>query len=140
MAWHRTSNRMGKHSQPSAHDEQRIRDWQFLVLRFAITRDTVDQAAAASAAQALDAAISRPAPSFTYFSRTTREICKAIAGARDEQSRQALQRFAACIDDARLRAAFLTSLGLQDRSVARTSRPRAAWRDRHDLWRGLPKR
>jgi hypothetical protein len=130
---------MGERPQWSAREEQRIGEWQFLLLRFAISRDAIDRAAAASAAQLLDPAAMKGAPSFTYFARTTRDVCKAIADPRDEHTELILQRFAARIEDRRLRAAFCACLELQDNAVRRP-RPRAAWRDLQDLWRGLPKR
>jgi hypothetical protein len=134
-----TSISMLEHQQRSARDNQRIREWQFLLLRFAITRDAIDRAAAASVAQPLDAAPIQAAPSFSYFMRTTSEICNAIARTRDADTRSTLQRFVARIDDERLRAAFVACLELEDRSVP-PPRSRAAWRERHDIWRGLPKR
>ncbi len=139
--WRRIANRtgMGERRQQFSRDAQRIREWQFLLLRFAITGDAIDQAAAASVAQPLDAAVMQRAPSFTYFARTTSEICNAIAGPRDAHTRSILQRFAARIDDERLRAAFVACLELEDRP-ALPARSRATWRDRHDIWRGLPKR
>jgi hypothetical protein len=139
MALHRKSSAMGERRQWSARDEQRIGEWQFLLLRFAITRDPIDQAAAETAAQPLDAAAPQRTPSFTYFARTTRDICNAIADPRDEHTELILQRFAARIEDGRLRAAFCACLELQD-DAGRRARRRAAWRDRQDLWRGLPKR
>jgi hypothetical protein len=130
---------MGERRQWSARDEQRIGEWLFLLLRFVITRDAIDLAAAESVARPLDAAALEATPSFTYFARTTRDICKAIAGPRDERAELILQRFVTQIEDKRLRDAFCACLELRDRS-ARRPRPRAAWRDRQDLWRGLPKR
>lgn len=122
---------------PSRRDEQRIIEWQFLLLRFAITREPFDLAAAAAAAKSLDAVIAQRTASFSYFTRTTSEIGAAIAGTPDAPTRLTLRRFAARIDDRRLRAAFSACLDLPADQAARP-RPRAAWRD--GLWRGLAKR
>jgi hypothetical protein len=129
---------MSERPQWSARDEQRVREWLFLLLRFAITRDAIDGAAAETAAQPLDAAF-QGTPSFSYFTRTTCDICKAIAEPRNEHNALILQKFVTRIEDRRFRDAFCACLELPDDSAPRP-RPRAAWRDRQDLWRGLPKR
>lgn len=130
---------MGDDRQWTARDEQRVREWQLALLRFAITRDAIDRAAAETAAQPLDSAALQHAPSFTYFARVTRTVCKAIDDPRDEDAETILRRFVAQIGDRRLRAALCACLELHD-LPARRPRPRAAWRERQDLWRGLPKR
>jgi hypothetical protein len=59
--------------------QQRIREWLLLLLRFAITRDPRDEAAAFVMADELDALglYWRPsAPGF--FLRTSRDVCAAI--------------------------------------------------------------
>lgn len=140
MALQRRSFEMGERPNQVRRDEQRLKEWQFLLLRFAVTREPIDQAAAASAAQPLDAAICRHEPSFSYFARTTSEVCAAIANSHDENAALTLRRFLSRIDDDRLRAAFAACLDLTDGAAARAAKPRAAWRDRQDLWRGLPKR
>lgn len=136
---HRKPVAMGEHPQSSMRDQKRIWEWQFLLLHFAITRDPFDRSAAGTAAGLLDAAASPPASSFTYFARTTDAVCNAIANPYEPRARELLERFVQQIDDARLRAALRGCLDMQDTSVPRP-RPRAAWRKRQDLWRGLPKR
>jgi hypothetical protein len=130
---------MSERPQWSARDEQRVREWLLLLLRFAITRDAIDGAAAETAAGPLDAAAFQGTPSFNYFVRTTREVCKAIADPRNEHNSLILQKFVTQIEDRRLKAAFRACLELPDNSAPRPRR-RAAWRERQDLWRGLPKR
>jgi hypothetical protein len=129
---------MSERPQRLARDERRIVEWLFLLLRFAITRDPIDRAAALAAAMPLDEAATPHVRTFAYFARTTGQICAAIIGVRDEHACSMLQNFLERIDDERLRAAFSACLDLQ---VAPSRVPqRATWRDRHDLWRGLSKR
>ena len=131
---------MGEQRKQAEGHEQRIRDWQLLLLRFAITREGGDRAAAAASAAELDAAILSRRRSFTFFARTTEEFCEAIVGVRDQHTTSILCNCTARIEDARLRAAFRACLDLQEASASRPRPQRAAWRDRQDLWRGLPKR
>jgi hypothetical protein len=130
---------MGKPPHFSARDERRLEEWQFLLLRFAITRDSIDRAAAESAARTLDATALEHAASFSYFQRTTRDVCSVMTDPGAQRSKLMLQTFVSRIDDKRLKAAFSACLELTDIPV-RSARPRADWRDRQDLWRGLPKR
>lgn len=119
--------------------ERQVRDWLFLLLRFAVTRDPNDRAAVMASAVALDSPGSARPSSFGFFVRTSTQVCDAILQNRDDTARQLLRKHAACIDDPRLRAAFLASLGL-DETPQRQKPRRAMWRERDDLWRGLPKR
>ena len=129
---------MSKLVKQSRHNEQRLNEWQLLLLRFAITHDPIDQAAAPAAARPLDEAVPRHTQAFSYFARTTGRVCAAITSARSEDTRLTLRRFLACIDDERLKAAFVAYLDLKE-EPSRAPR-RAAWRDRSDLWRGLSRR
>lgn len=119
--------------------ERQVRDWLFLLLRFAVTRDPNDRATVMASAVALDTPACTGPSSFDFFVRTSTHVCDAILQNRDDTARQLLRRHAACIDDPRLRAAFLASLGF-DEAPQRQQRRRAMWRERDDLWRGLPKR
>jgi hypothetical protein len=84
---------MGKPPQFSARYERRLEEWQFLLLRFAITRDTIDRATAESAARQLDAVALAHTASFTYFLRTTTDVCSAIADPRAQHGKLILQAF-----------------------------------------------
>jgi hypothetical protein len=126
---------------PSLEDaDRRVRDWLFLLLRFAITRDPGDRAAVMDTATALDRATRRTPSSFSFFVRTSGRLCDAILQNHDIPAQQLLRGHAAGIHEPRLRAAFLASVGLNDPAVQTPPRRRALWRDRDDLWRGLPKR
>src|SRR5262245_44722856 len=138
MAPCRTSPRMGK-VQHCRRSEQRLEEWLFQLLRFAISREAIDKAAALAAAQVLDAAWPGRPSSFTYFSRASGEFCAAIVRARDPQTQLILQRFVARIENRQLKAAFTGCLDLEPPPAPRAS-SRAPWRTSQDLWRGLPKR
>ncbi len=126
---------------PWAEDlDRHIKDWLFLLLRFAVTRTPDDRATVMATAAALDSLARRDPPSFGFFVRASGQVCDAILQNCDDAARQLLRKHAACIDDQRLRAAFLASLGLDEPPLHRRHRPRATWREREDLWRGLPKR
>jgi hypothetical protein len=85
----------------------RIREWLLLLLRFGITRDVKDQAAALAMADEIDALGHQWRPSApSFFRRTSGEVCEAIV-ARDDPTRAAiLKKHIARIDDPRLRRAF----------------------------------
>lgn len=107
----------------------RIRDWLLLLLRFAITRDPTDEAAALAMADEIDALGLdwRPsAPSF--FRRTSAEVCKALVASDDAKRTAILKRFIAWIDEPRLQQAFQAAVGLEDGSSKD---------HRQDLWTGL---
>jgi hypothetical protein len=112
----------------------RIREWLLLLLRFAITRNAKDQAAALATADEIDALGHRWRPSApSFFRRTSDEVGKAIV-ARDDPRRVAiLKKHIARIDDLRLRRAFQAAVELE-----RESQPAAAGNGRpKDLWAGL---
>jgi len=98
----------------------RIREWLLLLLRFAITRNAKDQAAALAMADEIDALGHRWRPSApSFFRRTSDEVGKAIV-ARDDPRRAAiLKKHIARIDDLRLRRAFQAAVELERESQPR---------------------
>jgi hypothetical protein len=120
-----------------SHDwrDRKVREWLLLLLRFAITRDTSDQAAALALADEIDSLGIRWRPAAPhFFLRTSREICDAVLAAGDGNNNPVLRGHAARIDDPRLRRAFEAAVGLQPTSASLRVDAR------HDLWRGLPHR
>ena len=112
----------------------RIREWLLLLLRFAITRDPKDEAAALDIAEEIDALGLRWRPSApSFFRRTSDEVCKAIAAPNDPTRAIVLKKHIARIDEPRLRRAFHAAVDLGQGSAAdcKVKRP--------DLWTGLPK-
>src|SRR5262245_62207559 len=82
----------------------RIREWLLLLLRFAITCDPKDQAAAFAMADEIDALGHQWRPSApTFFRRTSSEVCKMIIALEDPRRITILKKHIARIDDPRLR-------------------------------------
>ena len=112
----------------------RIREWLLLLLRFAITCDPADKAAALAMANEIDALGQRRhvwAPSF--FRRTTEEVCKAIIAPDDPRRISVLKKHIARIDDPRLRRAFHAVVNIEQRLPFAPSEAK-----QQNLWRGLP--
>jgi hypothetical protein len=112
---------------------QRIREWLLLLLRFAITRDPQDEAAAVSLAGEIDRAGSQRGPSApSFFRRTSDEVCKAIITLDDPKRADTLKKHLARIDDRRLRRAFQAAVDLEDPTLRNLKKARPS-----DLWSGL---
>ena len=112
---------------------ERIREWLLLLLRFAVTRDAKDEAAASAMGDEIDAIGQRwrpPGPSF--FRRTTDEICKAITAPDGAERATILKKHLARIDDPRLRRALAAAT-----DVERRPSPAFSKIDGQRLWAGL---
>jgi hypothetical protein len=109
----------------------RIREWLLLLLRFAITCDPKDKAAALAMADALGQQCHPSAP--TFFRRTTEEVCRAIIAPDDPRRISILKKHIGRIDDPRLRRAFHAVVDIEQRSPFAPSEAK-----RQNLWRGLP--
>jgi hypothetical protein len=110
-----------------------IREWLLLLLRFAITREARDEAAALAMADEIDALGLqwRPwAPNF--FGRTSVEVCKAIAVPAGRARVIILRRHLARIDDLRLRRAFQAAVEFEQESPSASSDT-----TQRNLWTGL---
>jgi hypothetical protein len=98
----------------------RMRHWQLAVLRFAITLADADRdiiLAIASEIDRLGGDISRP--TFTYFARTSTEVCHALANADPVTSRATLARYVEQVDDPRLKAVLAVAFELEDGAARR---------------------
>jgi len=112
-----------------------VRAWQLAVLRFAVTLDNADRLAVMAVASEMD----RPGPrqdgkpDFSFFRRTSAELCAAILQP-NELTGALLRQYLARIDDDRLKRVFAAAID--------ADRPKVSWvrksfkRDR-GLWRGL---
>src|SRR5262249_7287840 len=111
-----------------------IREWLLLLLRFAITCDPNDKAAALALADEIDALGQQwhPRPS-SFFRRTTEEVCTAIIAPHNSRRTSVRKKHIARIDDPRLRRAFQAAADMEQRSPF--APPEA---NRKNLWRGLP--
>jgi hypothetical protein len=99
-------------------NRQKIDDWLLALLRFAITRDTVDQTAAVEIARPLDAGKVAATRCGTFFVRTTAEVYQAIDWANNRSRISILRRHLARIENPR----FAVPFGL--RSTLRRPMPR----------------
>jgi hypothetical protein len=110
-----------------------VREWLFLILRFAITRDPEDEVAVLMMANGMDSLgrqWGRAAPSF--FRRSSDELCKAIAALDDPNREAILKRHIRRIEHPLLRRAFQSAVSFEQ------SAPQVPGRsDQSDLWAGL---
>jgi hypothetical protein len=89
------------------HELQKVMRWLLAILRFAVTLDPNDQAAILIMAQQMDRLGSRSAGAkFAFFARTSSEFCDVFAGSGNPEKTDALRRYVAKIDNARLRCAL----------------------------------
>jgi hypothetical protein len=131
------NDRAGGEHYALTHNEARIREWLFLLLRFAITRVRKDCAAAIQKADEMDAAGLYWRPSGpTFFVRTTQEICAAIIAADDQEQQTVLKKHTARIEEPRLRLAWQAVLELNCSSRPETVQGRRKARV-IDLWKGV---
>ena len=116
----------------------KVRDWLLAIVRFAVTLEHADRQTVLAIAQEMDGLGFLPGRSaFSYFARTGRDLCRAIAD-RDDPGRTAiLRRHLAAIGDRRLRRTTAAAFDLEGAQQARLSaarcdgangRPRAATR------------
>ena len=112
---------------------ERIREWLLLLLRFAVTRDAKDEAAASAMADEIDALGQRWRSSGPrFFRRTTDEVCKAMTVPDDPNRATILKKDLARIDDPRLRRAFAAAA-----DVERRRSPAFSKIEGQRLWAGL---
>jgi hypothetical protein len=111
----------------------RVREWLLLLLRFAVTRDPRDEAAAFAMADEIDALGLRWRPSApSFFRRTSSEVCQAIVALDDPKRAAVLESHVARIDDPRLRRAFQAAVEVEQSLPAASSGTK-----RQNLWVGL---
>jgi hypothetical protein len=115
---------------------RQVHDWLFLLLRFAITRDPDDLAAALRTAGEIDSlGASHGSSTLSFFRRTTGEVCAAITTSENGPEPHAiLVKHLARIEDPRLKRAFRAALGFDQSSPQPPARA-----NRQDLWSGLPR-
>jgi hypothetical protein len=125
-------------SEPDEGRRRRLHEWLFLLLRFAVTRDPTDRAAALAMADELDSLGMRWRPAAPrFFLTASQEVCDAILASGDWRT-AALRKHAARIEHVRLRRAFLAAIDIPLRSNAPEETMQRA--SREHLWLGLAKR
>ena len=113
-----------------------LRAWQLAILRFTVTLDNADRLAVLMIAAELDRFGSQrhDKAEFSFFRKTSAELCAAILRP-DEPASSVLRQYLARIDDDRLRRIFAAAI--DEPSASRAGKP--VKRD-NGLWRGLSAR
>ena len=103
----------------------KVRDWLLAIVRYAITLDQADRHTVLAIAQEMDGLGFLPGRSaFSYFVRTSTDVCRAIAD-RDDPGRTAiLRRHLATIGDRRLRRTTAAAIDLEGAQQVRLSEAR----------------
>ena len=121
---------------PRANSRERVDDWLLSILRFAITLERDDRAAVMIKAQELDwSRNGQPRKAFAFFTRTSSELCDAIADKTSPYRGVVIRRQLARIDNPRLRGAFEAASELEAGVICASS-SKKRWHG--DLWKGLP--
>jgi hypothetical protein len=112
-----------------------LRAWQLAILRFAVTLDNADRLAVMAIASELDRLAPQQAGTagFSFFRRTSAELCAAILQP-NELASVVLRQYLARIDDDRLKRVFAATIEADRPKGSSVGKPFK--RDR-GLWRGL---
>lgn len=115
---------------------QAIREWLFSIFRFAITLEQSDHATILNLAADLDRFASLTKNNgFTFFVRTSVQLCNAMIARNCPESAATLRGFLGRIYHLPLRRAFEAVL---DVKPSRPDRRDLLRRSRKNLWKGLP--
>jgi hypothetical protein len=133
----RKVSQVGQQDSVDWHDRM-LRAWQLALLRFAVTRDNVDRLNVMAIAQEMDqGGRSHGARTeFNFFRKTTADLCTSIPRQNDCAG-ALLRQYLARIEDARLRRAFASAVGMDQ---AHAMKRKNDSRDNGGLWRGLAPR
>jgi hypothetical protein len=126
---------MSSNVSESERNAKTARAWQLAILRFAVTLDNADRLAVMAIANEIDALGPRHdgKPDFSFFRRTSVELCAAILQP-NQLTAALLRQYLARIDDDRLKRVFAATIEADQPKVLSPDRPFK--RDR-GLWRGL---
>jgi hypothetical protein len=115
-----------------------LRAWHLALLRFAVTLEASDKQAAWAIAAELDrlGALDRDAVPFSFFRRTTQELCAAVLQP-DGSTDAIVRRHLARMPDDRLKRAFQAALEPAVQVVFGSVKP---VRRNNNLWKGLESR
>jgi hypothetical protein len=112
-----------------------LRAWQLAMLRFAVTLDNADRLAVMAIANEIDR-LGPPhdgKPDFSFFRRTSAELCAAILRP-NELTPAVLRQYLARIDDDRLKHVFAAAIEADQPKPASAGKP---FKRDSRLWRGL---
>ena len=96
---------------PQACRTRKVKEWLLAVLRFALTLEPADRTTVLAIAEEMDR-FGSPAALFSFFVKTSIELCDAIADTNDPRRVTTLRRHLRRIDDHRLRRTFEAAIGL----------------------------
>ena len=115
-----------------------LRAWQLAILRFVVTLDNADRLAVLMIAAELDGVGPKPdnKSEFSFFRKTSAELCAAILRP-NEMTSSLLSQYLARIDDDRLRRIFAAAMETDQPKRSSVGKP--AKRD-NGLWKGLSSR
>jgi hypothetical protein len=115
-----------------------LRAWQLAILRFVVTLDNADRLAVLMIAAELDGVGSKSdnKPEFSFFRKTSAEICAAIVRP-NEMTSSLLRQYLARIDDDRLRRIIAAAMETDQPKPFSVGKP--VKRD-NGLWKGLSSR
>jgi hypothetical protein len=109
---------------------RKIQDWLLAIVRFAITLEPADRQAVLAIAQEMDGLGFLPGrSSFSYFGRTSGDLCRAIAHRNDPGRTAIMRRHLAAIGNRRLRQTTAVAIHLQGAQQTRVSEARLAGRN-----------
>lgn len=121
--------------------DERVQDWLLAILRFAVTLQQADRAVVLAMAKDMDQSGSGVASTtFAFFTRTSAELCGAIADRDDPKRVATLRRHLGRIDDRRLRRAFEAAIEFGGNCQMVRSANKLRKRGAQDLWEGLRRR
>lgn len=107
------------------------------LLRFAVTRDNDDRLSVFAVAAQIDKQnLSQSDPGFSFFGRTSAEVCNAIVSPAHPDSIAVLTRHLARMTDDRLKRTFAAALALDQLATKPKAKPIRS-NPREDLWKGL---
>ena len=115
-----------------------LRAWQLAILRFAVTLDNADRLAVLAIAGEIDRLGPHHdgKPDFSFFRRTSAELCAAIL-TPNELTPMVLRQYLARIDDDRLKHVFAATIEADQPKLSSISKP---FKRDNGLWKGLSSR
>ncbi|MEA2796549.1 MAG: hypothetical protein QOI87_3929 [Bradyrhizobium sp.] len=115
-----------------------LRAWQLAILRFAVTLDNADRLAVIAIAGEIDRLGPQrdSKPDFSFFRRTSAELCAAIL-TPNELTPTVLRQYLARIDDDRLKHVFAATIEADQPKLSSIRKP---FKRDNGLWKGLSSR
>jgi len=115
-----------------------LRAWQLAILRFAVTLDNADRLAVIAIAGEIDRLGPQhdSKPDFSFFRRTSAELCAAIL-TPNELTPTVLRQYLARIDDDRLKHVFAATIEADQPKLSSIGKP---FKRDNGLWKGLSSR